>query len=436
MESTVRDANQFFHLLRAVLFALTVMQVASVEGQEAKVAEAGPQSFLSLAQNPGLSRDHLRIIIKPLSEPELGKVAEIWRGYLQANLEQIASQRVFSREAHNALLDASRSQRDALFDQQRSLEFGYRDILSEWKVKGADPAAIKPHDLYLKAALKVTVRSIDTQYLRRSVERWLASPEGGVQVIFKVVGIGVAVWLLLLWAGFSRWVAERLLTRASSPSRILKKFLLQLVYWVNFLIFGLVLLAFVGVNVTPFFAIFGGISFILGFALQQTIGNLASGLMMMVLKPFDTGDTVKVAGTSGQVDEMSVVSTRIRTADNQIITIPNSMIWGDVITNVSASEMRRVDLVFRIDYSDSASHAIEILEDMIKTNPLCLKDPAPQVFVGELADSSVNLYCRPWVKREDYWTVYWGLTGVVKERFDAEGISIPFPQQDVHFIAK
>jgi len=112
--------------------------------------------------------------------------------------------------------------------------------------------------------------------------------------------------------------------------------------------------------------------------------------------------------------------------------VPNSKIWGDVITNVSASDTRRIDLVFGIAYTDSAAQAIKVLQDLVANHKLCLDGPVPEVFVGELGDSSVNIFCRPWSKSEDYWTVYWDLTGQAKERFDAEGISIPFPQQDVH----
>lgn len=205
-------------------------------------------------------------------------------------------------------------------------------------------------------------------------------------------------------------------------------------YWATFVLGILIVLGLFGINVTPLFAVFGGLSFILGFALQDTLGNLASGLMIMILKPFDTGDYIEVGGSSGFVDEMSIVSTRIRTFDNQIIVVPNSKIWGDVITNVSASPERRVDLVFGIGYTDKAQHAIDILKDLIAAHPMCLKDPKPEVFVGELGDSSVNIFCRPWSKSDDYWTVYWDLTGQAKERFDSEGISIPFPQRDVHLI--
>jgi len=139
-----------------------------------------------------------------------------------------------------------------------------------------------------------------------------------------------------------------------------------------------------------------------------------------------------VSGTSGVVDNVSVIATTIRTFDNQIIMVPNSKVWGDVITNVNAASERRVDLVFGIGYTDSAPKAIDILTKLIEQNELCLTDPAPSIFVGELADSSVNIFCRPWVKTADYWTVYWDLLSQAKDQFDAEGISIPFPQRDVH----
>jgi len=153
-----------------------------------------------------------------------------------------------------------------------------------------------------------------------------------------------------------------------------------------------------------------------------------------VLKPFDTGNFIQTAGIAGVVDEMSVVSTRIRTFDNQIIVVPNSKIWGDVITNVNASDKRRVDLVFRIAYSDSTAKAIKILTDLVAAHKMCLSDPEPLIFLGALGDDAVNVFCRPWVKTEDYWVVYWDLIAQAKEQFDAEGISIPLPQRQVHIV--
>jgi small conductance mechanosensitive channel len=204
------------------------------------------------------------------------------------------------------------------------------------------------------------------------------------------------------------------------------------VYWLT-IAFGLmVVLAALGVNITPLFALVGGASFIIAFALQETLGNLAAGLMIMINRPFDEGDYVLVAGLGGTVKHVSVVSTTVTTPDNQVIVIPNSKVWGDVITNVTASETRRIDLLFGIGYGDSIEQAQKVLEEVVAHHPLVLKDPAPVIRVNELADSSVNFIVRPWTKTGDYWTVYWDLQRAVKEAFDNNGISIPFPQTDMH----
>jgi hypothetical protein len=198
------------------------------------------------------------------------------------------------------------------------------------------------------------------------------------------------------------------------------------VYWLT-IAFGLmVVLAALGVNITPLFALVGGASFIIAFALQETLGNLAAGLMIMINRPFDEGDYVLVAGLGGTVKHVSVVSTTVTTPDNQVIVIPNSKVWGDVITNVTASDTRRVDLVFGIGYGDSIEQAQKVLEEVVAHHPLVLKDPAPVIRVNELADSSVNFIVRPWTKTGDYWTVYWDLQRAVKEAFDQRHLD-PLP---------
>jgi small conductance mechanosensitive channel len=154
--------------------------------------------------------------------------------------------------------------------------------------------------------------------------------------------------------------------------------------------------------------------------------------MIMINCPFDEGDYVQVAGLGGTVKHVSVVSTTVITPDNQVIVIPNSKVWGDVIINVTASDTRRVDLVFGIGYDDSIESALQVLEEVVTRHPLVLKDPTPMIRVSELADSSVNFIVRPWTKTADYWTVYWDLQHAVKDAFDANGISIPFPQTDMH----
>ena len=206
----------------------------------------------------------------------------------------------------------------------------------------------------------------------------------------------------------------------------------MVIYWLTIVVGLMIALSALGVDITPVFALFGGGAFILAFAMQETLGNLAAGLMIMINRPFDEGDYVDVAGVSGTVNSVSIVSTTVTTPDNQVIVIPNSKVWGDIITNVTASKTRRVDLVFGIGYSDSIEEAQRVLEDVVSANPLVLDDPAPVIRVSELADSSVNFIVRPWAKTEDYWALYWDLQRAVKEAFDQAGISIPFPQTDMH----
>ncbi|ASI91033.1 mechanosensitive ion channel family protein [Vibrio mediterranei] len=188
----------------------------------------------------------------------------------------------------------------------------------------------------------------------------------------------------------------------------------------------------IGLNLAPILTGFGIAGVIIGFALQDTLSNFAAGMMLLIYRPFDVGDFVFAGGVDGKVSHMSLVNTTIRTFDNQIIIVPNSKIWGDVIKNVTHERTRRVDMVFGIGYGDDLLKAESVLQEIIEAHPAVLKSPEPNIRVHTLNTSSVDFIVRPWVKTDDYWDVYWDVTKEVKLRFDKEGISIPFPQQDVH----
>lgn len=194
----------------------------------------------------------------------------------------------------------------------------------------------------------------------------------------------------------------------------------------------LVGLSTLGVNVGAMVAFLGGASFILAFAMQDTLSNFANGVMLLIYQPFDVGDAVEIGGVSGAVEAVTLVSTQLRTFDNKKVIIPNKNVWGDVITNATANDKRRVDMVFGIGYDDDTEKAQQILKDIVSAHELVLEDPAPVIQMHELADSSVNFICRPWSKTGDYWNVHWDITKKVKAEFDASGISIPYPQQDIH----
>jgi small conductance mechanosensitive channel len=169
-----------------------------------------------------------------------------------------------------------------------------------------------------------------------------------------------------------------------------------------------------------------------GFALQDTLSNFASGMMILVYRPFDVGDIVDAGGITGKVEKMSLVNTTFKTLDNQVIVVPNNLIWQQVITNLTAQTTRRVDLTFGISYSDDIDKAKAILRDVVENHEACLETPEANIRVAALGESSVDLICRPWVRTEDYWDTYWDITEAVKKRFDEEGITIPFPQREMH----
>ena len=199
------------------------------------------------------------------------------------------------------------------------------------------------------------------------------------------------------------------------------------------MLFGiLVALSQLGISLGPLLAGLGVAGFIVGFALQDTLGNFASGVMILLYRPYDVGDLVDVAGVEGRVHKMNLVSTSLLTLDNQLFIVPNTKIWGDVIKNVTAQKTRRVDMVFGISYSDDIPKAESILEDILNLHEKVLDKPEPMVRLHTLGESSVDFVVRPWVKVDDYWDVYWDVTRAVKLRFDEAGVSIPFPQRDVH----
>jgi len=255
----------------------------------------------------------------------------------------------------------------------------------------------------------------------------------GPRLLFSVL---LAILILFIFLRLSKWVkrgVERaMLSRRVTMSHLLKRMTVSLAKNLTIFIGILFALSQLGISIGPLLTGLGIAGFIIGFALQDTLSNFASGMMILVYRPFDVGDIVEGGGVSGRVDRMSLVNTTFKTFDNQVIVVPNNLIWQQVITNLTAQLTRRVDLTFGISYSDDIDKAKAILLDVVENYDAVLKDPAPNIRVGSLGESSVDLLCRPWVRTDDYWDAYWDLTEIVKKRFDEEGITIPFPQRDVH----
>jgi len=187
-----------------------------------------------------------------------------------------------------------------------------------------------------------------------------------------------------------------------------------------------------GINTTSFLTVIGAAGLAVGLALKDSLSNFASGVMLILFRPFRVGDYVTAGGESGTVEKISMFTTILKTPDNQQVIVPNGAITGNVITNVTANDTRRIELVIGIGYDDNIPKAKKILRDLVAEDRRILEDPAPVIAVKELGDSSVNLVVRPWVATGEYWNVYFDLIEVIKLSFDRNGITIPYPQQDVH----
>ncbi|NNJ93782.1 MAG: mechanosensitive ion channel [Halobacteria archaeon] len=264
-----------------------------------------------------------------------------------------------------------------------------------------------------------------------SGKEWLI--ENGPRWAFKLVVFVLILVVFALLANLVKRIVSR--TLASSrvhASKLLQELLVSFAGKAIFLIGILIALAQLGIKIGPVLAGLGIVGFIVGFALQETLSNFAAGVMILIYRPFDVGDAVEAGGISGKVKQMNLVSTTITTFDNQRVIVPNRKIWGDVIRNINAEKIRRVDMVFGIGYDDDPDLAERILHEIVDHHELALDDPPPVIRLHTLGESSVDFIVRPWVKSADYWDAYWHITRAVKKRFDEEGISIPFPQQDMH----
>lgn len=314
------------------------------------------------------------------------------------------------------------AERTALIDR-------FNVVLAELEKKGGE---ISEYDSYIKAVSGIKVDVTDASATWTTITGWLLSAEGGFRWAVNLIQFVVIVVVFYLLSIVAGKASEKAFSKSKHFSTLLREFLVmtarRLVLFIGFFV-GLSALE---VNVGPVLAIIGAAGFVIAFALQNSLSNFASGILMLIYRPFDIGEVINVAGVLGKVESMNLLSTQLRTPDNQLVIVPNNSVWGDVIINVTGITQRRVDLLFGIGYDDDIDKAQKILEDIVSSHALVLKEPEYVVKLHELGDSSVNFICRPWVKPEDYWTVYWDITREVKRRFDAEGVSIPFPQRDVH----
>ena len=265
----------------------------------------------------------------------------------------------------------------------------------------------------------------DTDYLNLYILPW------GINLLMALVIFVTGRWIA---KGISK-VIKRLMKKAELDE-ILTSFIGNIIYFALLIVVIIAALDQLGVNTSSVLAIFATAGLAVGLALKDSLSSFAAGVMLVLFKPFKAGDFIEAAGITGVVEKLRIFSTVLRTGDNREITVPNSQIYGGTIVNYSARDTRRIDMTFGIGYDDDIKKAKALIEEAMGEDQRILKDPEPVVLLMELADSSVNFAVRPWVNSSDYWVVRSDLMEKVKEKFDANSISIPYPQTDVHLISE
>ncbi|MDG2380875.1 MAG: mechanosensitive ion channel family protein [Pirellulaceae bacterium] len=439
-----------------IISAMGLLIFLSLGKHSAAASDPKPissQSEATTTSDIDIAPDRLKIVLRPLTKAQLEAELTGWLRVLSNRVEQVGNAE-WSIKTDKEHEDGKEKGLDKEQEQEKEKEkeklktlkdqlIKYREqellakertmiVIKALQKKGGDT---KDAEQFI-AAISDLDETTDATSRRAAVivliTDWVQRDDGGKLMLKKIAT--ALVILLLAWviSKFAGSLTARTISRSPKTSLLLVDFVRRTTGGTICVIGVLMAFSTLGVQVAPMLAALGAGGFIVGFALQETLGSFASGMMIMIYRPFDVDDFVTVAGVEGTVKEMSLVATTLLTVDNKVLVIPNKKAWGDVIVNYTGKHLRRIDLVFGIGYGDDIQHAVRILQEIANQHPLVLDDPQVNVNVDTLADSSVNLFCRPWVKTKDYWNVRWDLIRQVKERFDAEGISIPYPQRDLH----
>jgi small conductance mechanosensitive channel len=396
-------------------------------GVDAAAVQLPPETL-----NPEIDLNELEIRLVPMTRSELAALAARWQSIVKRKSEEIVAAQITVARSNGVGVEQERDRLARLADERRVLVDRFLLVLNGLEAKGATPEVISEYRAYVDALVDKTIEVSDLRTILAATGAWLTSEDDGVALATKALIALCSLYGLVLFARIVRRLAKRHLRKLPKISSLLQTFLAGLVYWVVLAAGLVVVLSLLGVKGTPLLALFGGASVIIGLALQDTLGNFAKGLMIMINRPFDEGDYVDIGGIVGTIRSVNIIATTITTFDNRVVVIPNQQVWEGVVTNLTAQDTRRVDLVFSIGYHDDIQLAIQVLGEAVAEHPLTLEEPAPTIAVTALADSAIEILCGAWTRSDDYWTVYRGLLADVKARFDAAGITIPYPQRDVH----
>ena len=384
------------------------------------------------AQRLGIDTSGDRTFLEKLIEKRATRVA----GEIRLTVDQLASLRAQLDKAPAADKEKLQAQVAALQTENAGATASLTNIVALMKKRGLDDTAYS--ELLLRTTGQISAETLSMDVARSflahqvaDAKKWLR--ERGPTIAFKaLLVLAILIGFKLLASLVRRGVRQALRRSEFGASTLMQRFAARATGALVMLVGILVVLGQFNIEISHMLAGLGIAGFVVGFALQDVLANFASGIMILIYRPYDVGDWIEVPDATGKVQYMNLVSTLIMTGDNRKLLVPNRKIWGNIIQNVTSEQTRRVDLTFGIGYSDDIALAERIFKEIVEADERVLKAPEPLVRLTELGESSVNFIVRAWCRTEDYWELRWHITRRVKERFDEEGVSIPFPQRDVH----
>ena len=402
-----------------------------------KISEISKQSatLLELAKSDQVALEKLK--------KDIEEIKQITKSFNQEKAIKAVNEMTKSSESLNKLAEKAGDFKKTLQQEREDLIKNltllrtnknntltrFQLVLEAWEVKGGDTVDFQ---LYAKALTGTNLDLTDGDAAWLTVHGWFFSNDGGIRWLTNIIKFMLALVIVAILSMSIGKIVDSAVNRNKKVSILLKQFIAVSVRRVILTIGFIMSLTLIEINVAPLLALIGAAGLVVGLALQGTLSNFASGMLILIYRPFDVGDIITIDGVSGTVHSMTLLSTSVRTFDNQHLIVPNNNIWESTITNVTGSKTRRVDLIFGIGYGDDIEKAETIMRKIVDNHPLVLKSPETVIKVNELGNSSVNFVCRPWVKTQNYRDVFWDITRQVKEEFTKQGVTIPFPQRDVH----
>ncbi|WP_170329834.1 mechanosensitive ion channel family protein [Ruegeria arenilitoris] len=439
--------------MKQVQFQITIRAVASVSttalfvalillldlgtAKAQQLAHSDPyQNSVAIASEANVNEDVLSRHVVALGADDLSEIADIWQRRVQTNLARIAEgltqlETVADEQVPGLVDEIKATNQKNIGDLQN-----YITVVYALDRKGGPEEELKKHEGFIKGFIGELLLSYQWSAIAHLSWDWVMSGRGGLRALsglFQAILVLVVAFLL---SGVLKRLSNRLLRGRNEENEIAAVVIPNVIRW-SILVLGLFFALWgLGVNIGVTTAIIGGLGFLVAFMLQNLFQSVIGGFLLQATNPYTKGDIISINQTIGTVVDVNIISTKLRTFDNRLVQIPNQSIWQGSMENLTKYRVRRVDLVFGIGYTDDIERAKAILFEIVEADKRCLKNPETKIFVGELGPSSVNIYCRPWVRTDDYWDVMWDLTEIGKTRLQNNGIFIAFPQMDVHVHTK